>query len=198
MGGRSRVGRREDGDDHESKKRILKSPRYRVCGDEPAIGRRWYLEGGSARSEMKGVLTIRRTVIRFPARSRKPGSYGYRRKHHPANIVLEALVPVRICTQHPDVPCATERYSPFMTFPRAVFLKNFRCVTTASVLGRFLTVISTICSSRGRDRCEKVDAAAEQTRVRKQVLFPVRRTRMRGWSGASRMALSFYSTTIAS
>jgi len=32
-------------------------------------------------------------------------------------------------------------FSPLITFPRAVFLKNLRCVTTASDWGRFLIVI---------------------------------------------------------
>lgn len=43
-------------------------------------------------------------------------------------------------------------YIPLITFPRAVFLKNFRCVITASVRGLFLMVISTILRvERGRE-----------------------------------------------
>lgn len=42
--------------------------------------------------------------------------------------------------------------SPLMTFPRAVFLKNLRWVTTASVRGLFLIVISTMARARRSPR----------------------------------------------
>jgi hypothetical protein len=42
--------------------------------------------------------------------------------------------------------------APLTTFPRAVFLKNLRCVTGVSGVGRFLIVISTIAVFRHMTR----------------------------------------------
>lgn len=86
---------------------------------------------------------IQRMGGQHPVHSRTICSYECRTRHHHEGIVREEL---RQLLQIDYAHTVTMEHSPLITFPLAVFLKNLRCVTTASVRERLRMVISISCT----------------------------------------------------
>ena len=97
-------------------------------------------------------------------------SHGFRKRRRHEDTVREEL---RAPMLWYHFEAKSRGFIPLITFPRAVFLKNLRWVTTASVHVRFNIVISTMILYPGRDGDEGEKRKASENDPGRPSKFPL-------------------------